>query len=112
MRRADVLALAARVEALTGPDRAVDTEIEAARGWPDVQWTGAARRYTASLDAAASLVPAGWGYILHHYPDGSANAFVYESQDDTHNPVGGATPALALTAAALRAIAEGMSDEG
>lgn len=125
MRRADVLALAARVEALTGPDRAVDAEIACVvEGLTFRKMLGVSafrtsagdrglfevRHYTASLDAAASLVPAGWSWGRFH-------SGVFECFGETPSRIfltrgEAATPALALTAAALRAIAEGMSDAG
>ena len=89
MRRAEVLALAARVEALTGPDRTVDQDVARAVGWVERRghWDmpGGSRpwgyswldipRYTASLDAAASLVPAGWACeALSWWPDGLCKA--------------------------------------
>lgn len=122
VRKADLLALAERVEALTGPDREVDAEIEAARGWPDVQWTGEAPRYTASLDAAASLVPAGWTLDTLHEWDaahlrargpwqGMLKRRVRHNYTVRSQCLHAATPALALTAAALRARAEEADDE-
>jgi hypothetical protein len=99
---ATLRALIERVEQATGADRRLDGDIETALGWPFAPWTGDARPFTSSLDAAASLVPDGWSWSV-----------------DTHNKAGpiaicepargvfcrseASTPALALTAAALRA---------
>lgn len=163
----DLLKLAERVEAATGPDRALDGEImfelfakpvAGGRGylWPEdnPSWSFAlamgkpvdqkikdrsakdAERYneppkewiefqrdgrwilmnslrvprlTASLDAAMTLVPEGWGW--HLYSDGPTYR---ASAEIGLHPTGGAmmqveaasegdTPALALTAASLRA---------
>ncbi len=137
MRRADVLALASRVEALTGPDRVVDALVHCAitgrkmnpflpEGYTIRDLGSEAKNallarsafitenrrpapaYTASLDAAASLVPAGWTWARFHsgifecFGETQYRAFFVRGE--------AATPALALTAAALRAIAEGMSD--
>ena len=68
-----------------------------------VEWGGAIRRappaYTASLDAAMTLVPEGWNYgifpkcaQLTHGPTTALKVVIATA----------ATPALALTAAALR----------
>lgn len=124
-----LLDLAARVEALSGPDRAVDEDIHEALGWapvenptkamgllnrwrrPDETLTGheGPPCVTASLDAAMMLVPEGCAPVI----DWSAykgqpgiywEAFVQRIEDG--KAVGTAeasTPALALTAAALRA---------
>jgi len=119
--------LAARIEAAGGPDRELDTLIdifgmstsdnasiremaEHYKALPDGQievqgnvldWHGL--HYTASLDAAMMLVPEGhlwhvsgglnWGYVT------------IESGDDRIEDFKGnaATPALALSAAAIRA---------
>ena len=90
--RTTLLALAERCEQAAGPDRELDAEIEAlltgrvthprAPGYTlkaqDVEWKlarladsgfiSSARRpappYTASLDAAVTLVPEGWRYDL------------------------------------------------
>ena len=87
-----------RIEALDGPCFAVDTAIADAIGAPP----GLAKPYTASIDAAMTLVPEGevgihgWDYsewsIRQIHIDSSEQ--VYESRAKT--------PALALCAAALR----------
>jgi hypothetical protein len=59
--REQLAALVARCEAATGEDRDLDYAIAAAVGWPDSPIMHQnARRYTASLDAAVTLVPNGW----------------------------------------------------
>lgn len=120
-------ALAARVEALTGPDREVDAEIAVASkavpydmepafgaGW----WRGIydnrhwqAPEYTASIDAAMTLVPEGWEAAIYSAPVGSdLNANVQiETEQMRQRPDFyplesiAKSPALALCAAALRA---------
>jgi hypothetical protein len=97
--RADELrALAGRVEALMGPCFATECEIERA---VSPHWTGegAPKAYTASLDAAGSLVGDNHWKAEDH-PLAGPCAVVGDSEAYA------ATPALALTAAALRAIAE------
>lgn len=102
MDKAALLALAARCEAASGPDRTIDNAIADAcglrspsdpAGWPPC--------YTAGLDCALSLVPGGWRWEVG--VDGEAYA-------DAESPAGAGcdgteavTPALALCAAALRA---------
>ncbi len=124
MTRAEMDALIARVEAAEGPDRELDAEIGRARGYVVAEtatWgavfvaagrseDGSPRRvptYTASLDAAAALVPSGWRWMLDNLNTAGPLAMC------EHWPATGptlpytrgeaATPALALTAAALRA---------
>jgi hypothetical protein len=128
-RKDGLIALAERVEALTGPDRGLDLAVILASGshvlerrgrdrkeWlykvgasncnrldPDCYSYGpfALPRFTASLDAAMSLVPEGAIFVVMRAVDG----LIYASLDG-ERPICAATPALALTAAALRAIAE------
>jgi hypothetical protein len=108
-----LLALAERCEQAAGPDRELDAEIALAAGWErkwndsdkphgwywrrgDYSWTaemeGIPPNYTASLDAAVTLVPEGCGWMVM---GNAAKVGRWPSR--------GATPALALCAAALRA---------
>ena len=107
MNRTTLLALAERVEAATGADRELDAAILAAcwdcRGKP----TDLGPRYTASLDAAMSLVPS--GLILRNY---QSSRFVPHSCEVALSWAHGGwlgnsdhSFALALTAACLRALA-------
>jgi hypothetical protein len=135
---ATLLALVDRVEALEGPCRETDAEIYQAQN-PHMKQipndavgrffdpnktsartaerfflsggaTGVAPRFTASLDAAMTLVPEGWspsiGQNVHHL---NWAAFVQTLCTEGEPIIMGAgnatTPALALTAAALRALA-------
>jgi hypothetical protein len=144
MTREEINKLADRVEGLTGPDREVDCRVQLVknptatimthgRGWKgehSAKYTFAvdliddwesfalfidAPRYTASLDAAMSLVPEGM------HPSVSKNVrsdiwrawVVTTTYDKFRKPIynhkdatEAATHALALTAAALRARAE------
>ena len=133
----DLMELAERVEALSGPNHEIDSLIGAAVGlkyrilrdgsgrgkgmeWLEdghgvETWAPHAPRYTASLDAAMTLVPegcgwlTGWGQTRPDEPMGGAritrNArFVGYRENYDEIAVGeAATPALALCAAALRA---------
>jgi hypothetical protein len=126
-----LLDLATRVEAATGTDRALDAEIAVAmqigvRGLladdhetlrltrksdgcaPGTYWfccrsgmsLRTAEAYTASLDGAVALVPEGWGWEVR----GIGYAHLISprrSPDDVYAHA--ASPALALTAACLRA---------
>lgn len=126
--------LARRVEALEGPDREVDCLIAGAVGYEQggtehpasyyisefgVKWLleQASRlqsifhllpRYTASLDAAMTLVPE--GDVMFAMIGGRAFAGVgaVRTDDDTE----AATLPLALTAAALRAMIAKAVEEG
>ena len=101
----DLLDLAARVEALTEPSREVDAEIKEAAGHA---WDYAAHPYTASLDAAMTLVPEGIGSDLlyvrtERLHTGKGRAVLLDTLGGQESYADAATPALALCAAALRA---------
>lgn len=133
----DLIRLAERVEALAGPDQSIDLEIaiavwgrpgvlvlrhdeETGKNYEHTYW-----KYTASLDAAMTLVPEGWrhGYeqagIQDQNPLVEAWAWPYESSWEPDWQLGydcyrgheqgvraaATTPALALTAASLRSLA-------
>ena len=99
--RTALLALAERCEQAAGPDRELDGEIDAAIGWPTSSYFHQhTRRYTGSLDAAITLVPDGWIWVVGSY----GNARVYQDQTAGKSFIGeNAKPALALCAPALRA---------
>ncbi len=108
MDKAALLALADRVEALTGPDREMDAAIWAIgtlREWPprlDIlaqAYRDNAPRYTASIDSAMTLVPEGYGFMV----DGFKDAWFADLDAGQQMSAHATTPALALTAAALRA---------
>lgn len=127
MSNADLIALAERVEAATGPDRELDARIWCAlngkryrdhfAAWNKVdtavEYTEPPKRtrcvtrdhqhakpYTASIDAAFTLAPVGaWGDVGTRH-DGTGYA---ELLGVTCASTTAATPALALTSAALRA---------
>lgn len=107
----DLMELASRVEAGEGPDRELDSDI--ARwlmrhlNWHSADCLG---RYTASIDDAMTLVPEGWTYIqieqcARDLPGQHCRASVERLVEEGDEREAGyaATPALALTAAALRA---------
>ena len=117
----DLLKLADRVEALDGPDREVDVEVALCTGWENrlgakQEWlkpngfasTEGPPYFTASLDAAMTLVPDGWLWEVGNYAaKGDATVTHPNYNPDTYNGiqvwVEAKTPALALCAAALRA---------
>ena len=106
--KAELLALAERVEGLSGPSPKLDVEIWLTSVGRDVPMS----HFTASLDAAMGLVPEGW-WLFHIYvspeemPGDRFKASVYNDQSIYAASGRASTPALALTAAALRARAEG-----
>ena len=128
MSAADTLRdLAARVEAATGPDQQLDAEmwLAATPAGRDVAalhapgqsaaWAFCAAgnptlpRYTASLDAAMALIPAGWAWMTGcNWGEGFFTSLA--ATEATGLRAGtqskAATAPLALTAAALRAQAE------
>lgn len=108
-----LLELAGRVEAAGGADREIDRAImEALRRAPDYAADWGPRdnchpapfAYTASLDAAMGLVPEGYDWIIEHV-NGGLTIGARVGHNDPDRTSWGATPALALTAACLRALA-------
>lgn len=117
----ELLALAERVEKASGPDRELDADIAKAVGVPATLVIGHeclgnlrsvpqnAPRYTASLDAALTLVPKRWRTeSIGENPQiaGRWTVWLRHRLDDPRHGVAvgdAATPALALCAAALRA---------
>jgi hypothetical protein len=112
--------LAVRVQRASGPDRELDTEVFAALNplwrWDDalggfvadgVDWIKSPAIYTASLDAAASLVPPGWAGTAEVGPERDFQAIAWMRQLPAGSgfAIQAPTPALALLAAALLAMA-------
>lgn len=145
MTKDDLLALASRCESATGPDRELDAAIQLGIGYtlqrpaepsrypdrarwhdPDgvcLQWMEGdrcapyPRDFTASIDAAMSLVPEGWFWRAGHstlYDGWAGTNRVHpdhcDRQDETF--AHGKTPALALCAASLRARANQEPNNG
>lgn len=131
-KKEELLALAARVERLSNPDREVDCLItDAIGGWPDgwakhmpgmdgAPWAyhnpvlpmwQEALTFTASLDAAKTLVPKGWhvGMLTECDEDDSPSCCLTQNAEPCRDAVGrdavgrGADMALSLVAAALLA---------
>lgn len=116
MTRAELLALAKRAEAADGADWELDPAIARAVGHPAVDRPGfICPAYTASVDAALMLVPEGWETTI--YLGGEKTCVQMETkalrQRDDFFPLEAiaATPAVAIVAASLRALAEEISDE-
>lgn len=122
-----LLELAERCERATGPDREMDAAIATALGFApagaelrdgSLSWKKPAQTergfnywkwyvhraatYTASLDAAMTLVPEGHNWAVESDSDG-VGAWCYDKNAHNTGPQIAATPALALTVAALRA---------
>ncbi len=114
----ELLALAERVEGLDGPDREVELDI-----WrifdpksPDIEAMGKIplpwlHNTTSSFDAAMTLVPKDECWRVGHDADDPSGFMAQCSYTRSTAIMGfvvayGPTPALALTAAALRAQAE------
>ena len=98
----DIADLIARVEAAQGPDRELDAEIHALGLTVDSRLV-IPRAYTASLDAAAALVPDGGDWSRHRGVNGQMTMQVWGPDAMWPGLSQAATPALALCAAALRA---------
>lgn len=107
--------LAGRVEAAMGPDRDLDRDIaNLAHGYAN---DGSVPRFTASLDSALTLVPEGLLFrVLNHDPATLKPPCFAEVGQPSHSEYGqetfAATPALALTAACLRARASSLLPGG
>lgn len=95
----DLLALAKRCEAATGPDRELDEHIEFTLLPRGYALPGTSLPYTASIDAAMTLVPEGFDWIIARANGG----LTIHAEVGSREQVFGETPALALCAAALRA---------
>ena len=111
--------LIARLEAATGASRELDAAIAEAVGYivrydkadprgttpyyqpvPDYSWRPVPT-YTASIDAALTLVPEGWDYTI--YSRGEVSVHRSKSGTRTFYDAEAATPALAICIAALKA---------
>ena len=92
--------LSDRVMALEGPSFTIEQEIGRLIN-PQATRLSVFPAYTASLDAAMSLVPEGWQGVIHIGSEPSAGLFML-SDPRSHKNSRAATPALALCAAALR----------
>lgn len=114
-----------RLERASGPDRELDGRIWCAlNGYVFLEWDGAGCRFraknngwighnnikewTASLDAALTLVPEGYRWLVGNawkdkHGDCPAMASVVVAGDYGGRPTSAATPALALCIAALKA---------
>lgn len=127
--KAQLLALAERVEAATGADRLLDAQIwlavamgeiqsgiaRASGIWPkgcsEEEWsrreslwiTDNAPRFSASLDAALALCPQGHWWNVGQDTDFAWANLTPWGTDKTIEALNCATPALALCAAALKA---------
>lgn len=106
--------LAEKVERLEGPSREVDALIANQLILP-LDWGMSPLRYTASLDAAMSLVPKGLDWMIDNF-DGAKSGFRCSagvfSGSQWIDCRAAATPALALTAASLRALSISRTTEG
>lgn len=99
----DLIGLAERCEKATGPDLALNDAIAKFKHELDGRmWSGLSKPYTASLDAAMTLVPEGYEATIDI---SMARSTVHLFGGDPLASATAATPALALCAAALRAIA-------
>lgn len=128
MDKSELLKLADRIEALQVSDREMDDTIaealftgkhrvcvkglsdEAGGMWmftyPDGS-IGSSLRFTGSLDAAMTLVPEGCGWSLVQATYEKSYGCIESGDDRTPDlEARAATPALALCAAALRALAK------
>lgn len=123
----DAAAIIDRLRAATGPDAALDLAIAKAVGAKWHAWvvvaTGrfaeyrrtpprSALAYTASLDAALTLVPEGHWVEMQIVPEWKPSARCSPTGSSRRNELG-ATPAIALCIAALlaRQAAEAASDD-
>ena len=104
----DLNALADRIEAAERPSRKLDAEIlaftESLKAERDMRWPEGAppMRYTASLDAAMTLVPEDFDWRIGR-TNGGLTIFAEVGGVDSEFIRFGSTPALALCAGALRA---------
>ena len=95
-------ALAEETRCAAGPSRELDRAIMDALGWPTLS------EFTASLDAAALLVPADWPWQVRSGTKPFASVDVLCKAPFGCCNASAATPPLALAACALRARAAEM----
>ena len=102
--------LIARLEAATGPDRELDAAI-AGTDAATAQWHSEDETpfYTASIDAALTLVPVGWSYEARQGPSGQPHIWdllTIKTGDVRYTRVTGRAKSAAAAAsiAALRAM--------
>ena len=120
-----LLELADRCEKAEGPDRELDYAVSEGVGkgcvrrerevWRDyAEETGGLviARYTASIDAALTLVPEGWSKSLYDADNGDGLCELNRESDDHEVQTRGKTWPLALCAAALKARANKETDHG
>lgn len=94
--------LIARLEKATGPDRELDEAIRFELQTQNTsQWNGPF--YTSSIDAALTLLPRGWDYILTAGSGEYANASIGPANKVSEVYGEAPTPALAFSIAALKA---------
>lgn len=114
-------ALIVRLAQATGPDPELDRAIAAARGATTTYDLAACPEYTKSVDAALTLVPKGWCWLLRNHdgkpsPDGEGIgmrgfANIHADSRCAEFIYGwAATPTLALCLASLRAIDSGRTE--
>lgn len=116
-KREELLSLADRVEALAGPNFAIETEIAYAL---DLPLEGMAKPYTASLDAAMTLVPDGWRVYTADFSIKNRTSWMlegpklerieqedgtWEAGKDWYQSGTGTTPEIGLTVACLVTLA-------
>lgn len=124
-----LLELAAKCEAASGPSREIDLALDLKarpQQWSvsavehgldcPLSWFDASElpEYTTSLDAASKLVPQGWDWCAGTERNaGGGHAYLRHVQIRTKEAEADATtPALALCAAALKALARTEMEEG
>lgn len=107
--------LADRVEALSGPNYAIEIEIENALGlsvflrdpmvgFGDAEYTRRPpKAFTASIDAAMTLLPEGWRPVRIVWLPNAVEASIYFGFASATGRAKYIGPAAALTAACLRA---------
>jgi hypothetical protein len=127
MDKTDLLELAERAEKATGPDYAIDCAIWdaiypgerqerfeklTAKGQPYHGRLGPAdvdgyvkplRAFTASIDAAMTLAPDGWTWVLFATGGAVLDRVIPSDGENKIRTLSCATPALALCSAALKA---------
>lgn len=109
--RAALLALAARIEAAAEGSEELDLAVHAVAFGQIIGDRQTYTPWTRDLNAALALVPKGWSVHLHIIPWKQYLSADLGNGEDKVCRVQAATPALALTAAALRARAAAAVDD-
>ena len=99
--------LISRLSAATGPSRKLDGEISETVKWTRSYYYQEPPRYTESIDAALTLMPEGYGFMIRYHETAAGMRAICSLLGSNGDPdtwdVKAITPAIALVIACLKA---------